>query len=64
MLRMRKERLARGWTQKQVGEKCDVGKQAINNIELGTRNPSYKLLVKLENLFGMTRSELMESVPS
>ena len=62
MLGLQKERLARGWTQKFVGEKCGVTKQSICDLEKGRKTFSYRLLVKLEDLFGMSHRELMKNV--
>lgn len=61
MLGLQRERQARNWTQQFVGEKCGVTKQAISEIERGQKTFSYKLLVKLEDLFGMSHRELMKN---
>ena len=63
MLGLQKERLARGWTLKFVGEKCGVSKQSVCNIEQGLRKPSYDLIAKLEDLFGLSHRELMKKIP-
>ena len=58
-LAMRDERIDRRWTQTFVAEKLGVSKQLIQNIETNRRKPSYHVLVKLEDLFGMTHRELL-----
>lgn len=63
MRRIRKERKERGWTQKELGEKVGLSKQAINDIEKGRGGPGYRALVQLEDLFGLTHRELLASVP-
>ena len=57
---MRRERLSRGWTLQYVGEQIGVNKQAIHDLEVGRRQPSYPLLVKLEDLFHKGHRELMQ----
>lgn len=57
-LRISAERIQRGWTVKYVGEQTGVSAEAIRLIETNQRNPSYAVLVKLEDLFGMTHREL------
>ena len=56
---IRSERLKRGWSCKYVAEKVGVSAEAIRLIETGERDPSYPVLVKLEDLFGMTHRELL-----
>lgn len=55
---MRQERIKRGWSCEDVAAKVGVSAETIRLIEMGERNPSYPLLVKLEDLFGMTHREL------
>lgn len=57
---MRRERVKRGWTQEYVAEKCGVSPQVVCDWERGRRKPSYAVLVKLEDLFGMTHRELFK----
>ena len=59
MRRMRNERIANGWTQKHVAACVGITKAAVCDIETGRRNPSYEVLVKLEDLFRMNHRELM-----
>lgn len=57
-LRIYTERIQRGWTAKYVGEQTGISAEAIRLIETDQRKPSYAVLVKLEDLFGMTHREL------
>lgn len=58
LLTLRQERIQRGWTQNYVAEKTGLSLTAIQKIETGQRKPSYDVLVKLEDLFGLTHRQL------
>lgn len=59
MARMiRQERIRRGWSLEYVAEQTGLTAEAIRLIEVGERNPSYPVLVKLEDLFGLTHRQL------
>ncbi len=59
MFRMiRQERINRGWSCEHVAEMTGLTAEAIRLIEIGERNPSYPVLVKLEDLFGLTHRQL------
>lgn len=47
-----------GLTQKQLGEKVGVSRQAINAVETGKFDPSIWLAYDLARLFGLTIEEL------
>lgn len=55
---MKRERLNKGWTQQYVAEHIGVTKAAISDMETGRRKPSFDVLVKLEDLFGLTHRKL------
>ena len=55
---MRQERINRGWSCEYVAEKTHLTTEAIRLIETGERTPSYPVLVKLEDLFGLTHRQL------
>ena len=55
---MLRERISREWTREYVGAQVGVTSEAIRLIETGRRDPSYHVLAKLEELFGMTHREL------
>lgn len=58
LLMLRQERIRRGWTQTYVAKQTGLSLTAIQKIETGQRKPSYDVLVKLENLFGLTHRQL------
>lgn len=65
MLRMiRQERIKRGWSCEYVAEQTNLTAEAIRLIETGERNPSYPVLVKLEDLFGLTHRQLFGAATS
>lgn len=55
---IRQERLRRGWTLDYVAEQVGLSPTAIQKIETGQRRPSYDVLVRLENVFGLTHRQL------
>ena len=59
---IRQERVKRKWSLKYVAEKAGISAEAIRLIEAGERNPSYSVLVKLENLFGINHRKLFAPV--
>ena len=64
MLRIKQERLSRvNWTLDFVGEQLGLTGQAISLIETGKRKPSFDVLVKLENLFGLNYRDLFQDIP-
>lgn len=58
--RLREWRETKGWTQKEVGEKVHVSRQAINAIETGKFDPSIWLAYDLAQLFAVTIEELFD----
>ncbi len=46
-------------TQQQVAERIWVNKASISAYELGTRLPSYEVLIKLARLYGVTTDYLL-----
>lgn len=59
MARMiRQERIKRGWSCEYVAEQLGLTAEAVRLIEAGERNPSYPVLVKLEDLFQMNHRNL------
>lgn len=59
---LRQEREQRGWTQADVAARASISKQMVCDMEAGRRKPSYEVLVKLEDLFGMNHRELFAAV--
>lgn len=60
---MRTERIRRGWTQEFVARQAEITLSAYQKIETGRRQPSYRVLIRLEDLFGMTHRELFPAAP-
>lgn len=56
------ERSKRSWSRWYVGQRLGVTYEAIRLIEVGKRDPSYPLLVKLEDLFQMNHRDLFREV--
>ena len=52
ILNIRQERINHGWKLNYVAQQVGVTKAALHNIETGQRYPSFKVLVKLLDLFG------------
>ena len=59
MENLRRLRKAKGLTQKELGEMCDVSESMIGLIETGNRKPSYELLLKLGEALGCNVDDLM-----
>lgn len=55
---IRQERIKKGWSCEYVAEKVGLNAEAVRLIEIGKRNPSYPVLVKLEDLFQMEHRQL------
>lgn len=56
LLKLRKEN---GLTQQQVADRVWVSKAMISSYELGSRAPSYDVLIKLAKLFGVSTDYLL-----
>lgn len=56
--RVRELRERKGLTQKELGERVNVSRQAINAIETGKFDPSIWLAFDLARLFGVTIEDL------
>lgn len=55
---IRQERINRGWTLDYVAAQVGLSLTTIQKIETNQRKPSYDVLVKLENLFGLNHRQL------
>jgi putative transcriptional regulator len=49
--RVRELRLARAWSQADLGERLTVSRQAVNAIENGKHDPSLSLAFRIARLF-------------
>jgi len=61
-LKIRQERQKRCWTLEYVASQIGITKSAYRLVEIAERKPSYEVLVKLENLFGLSHRELFAAV--
>lgn len=57
---IRRRREALGLTQKELGARVGVSRQAINAVETGKFDPSIHLAYELAQLFGVTIEELFD----
>ncbi|GAC42772.1 helix-turn-helix domain-containing protein [Paenibacillus popilliae] len=57
--KLKQIRETKGMTQQEAANALGVTVRMYQHIEKGTRRPSYEVLCKLENLFGMTHRELL-----
>lgn len=62
--RVKELREARGLTQKELGEKVGVSRQAIHAIETGKFDPSVWLAYDLARYFGLHIEELFDFIRS
>lgn len=62
-LMIRQERIQRRWTQEYVANRTGLSLAAIQKIETGQRRPSFDVLVKIEDLFGMDYRYLFNLPP-
>lgn len=55
---MQSERKKRGWSLEYVAAHTGLTTEAVRLIETGKRNPSYPVLLMLEDLFNINHREL------
>jgi len=60
--RLRKLRYQRGWTIRGLAKIALVDHNTIFNVEMGRGNPTWKVIRKLSEAFGLTVSEFLEGV--
>lgn len=58
LLMIRQERQRRGWSQSKVAKQLGLSQSMLLKIETGKRKPSFDVLVKIEDLFGMDYRDL------
>lgn len=56
LLRLRKEF---NYTQKQIGRKLNISRQAYSNYERGKRIPDISMLLQLADIYGVTLEQLL-----
>ena len=59
---IKQERKKRDWTQESIANEVHVTRTQISDIENGISKPSYDVLVRLEDLFGMNHRRLFAVV--
>lgn len=64
MNQLKQIRLDKRWTQQFVANELNITKAAYSNIENGNRNPSLKVALQIQKLFGMQIEKLLENVNS
>ncbi|AXH00464.1 helix-turn-helix domain-containing protein [Deinococcus wulumuqiensis] len=57
--RVRQERKARGWTQEDLGERCDLSWNYIGQVERGTRNISVDNMDAIAQAFNLHLADLL-----
>lgn len=57
--KIRDERIRRGWPCSYVASSIGISDEALRLIETGQRNPSYLVLIKLEDLFHLDHRTLL-----
>jgi len=62
-LRIRQERINKGWTLGHVADYVGITCQSVSAIEKGLTKPSYEVLCKLGQLFNLSHQELFAEVP-
>lgn len=55
-------RLKNQWTQQYVADNVGITKATFSNIETYKRNPSLKVALRLQNLFGLPIEKLLRTV--
>lgn len=45
--RVRELRLAHGWSQEELGERCDLDRTYVSGIERGVRNPTLSVIATI-----------------
>lgn len=58
--RLRVLRAERGWSQKELGGRIGVSRQAVNAIETGRHDPSLPLAFRLARIFGTGIEEIFD----
>lgn len=56
LVRLRK---SYNYTQKQIGDKLNISRQAYSNYERGKRIPDIGMLIRLADIYGVTLEQLL-----
>ena len=58
--RLRSLRMARGWSQEQLGERAGLDRRTISSIELGSRSPLLDHLFLIADALGVPARRIFE----
>ncbi len=59
--RVRELRLAEGWSQEELGARCDLDRTYVSGIERGVRNPTLTVIESLAAGLGVSIGELFDN---
>ena len=59
--RLKELRLARRWSQSDLGEALSVSRQTVNSIENGRYDPSLPLAFAIADVFGLTIEDIFQN---
>jgi transcriptional regulator with XRE-family HTH domain len=60
---VRRLRAEAGWSQEELGHRCDMNLSAISRLERGKRDPQLTTIVRIAHALGVTPAELVADVP-
>lgn len=60
MLKLKRLRMERKWSQNELSRRSGVSQSFINDLEAGTKQPTVKTLSKLAKALGVSISELLD----
>lgn len=60
---VKKLRIEKNLTQKELGKRCELAESTIRQYELGKRNPKLETILKIANGLGVEPEELTKDVP-
>ena len=60
--RIREWRLARGWSQEEFADRCEIHRSHMGEIERGEVDPAISTLVKIGKGFNMTAAEFLTGI--
>jgi transcriptional regulator with XRE-family HTH domain len=55
-------RLARGWSQEQLGERAGIDQATVYRLEVGDRQPRLPTILVLAEAMGLSGSELIDGL--
>lgn len=61
-MRIRYLRNLRHWSQEDLALEADINKNYLCDLENGRRNPTFNILERIADAFGITLSELLRGV--